>query len=161
MTVDLSLAATKGENEEDMEAASVLLRRLIAEHPHERISLDDLLNGVGHRAFGLLLLLLALPNSIPLPAPPGPMNRGQSCAWHRASESSREAESGRIFISEAPSLAGPSRCASRKAIRMWAGGIFRSAGVAEAHPCKRYGCPTHLTQMHGSSATEPRYRRGR
>lgn len=71
MTVDLSLAATKGENEEDMEVASVLLRRLIAEHPHERISLDDLLNGVGHRAFGLLLLLLALPNSIPLPAPPG------------------------------------------------------------------------------------------
>ncbi len=54
-----------------LEPASVLLRRLIAEHPHDRISLDDLLHGVGHRAFGLLLMLLALPNSIPLPSPPG------------------------------------------------------------------------------------------
>ncbi|MFY7778172.1 MAG: exopolysaccharide biosynthesis protein [Elstera sp.] len=71
MTADISLGTTNGQGEEEMEAASVLLRRLIAEHPHERISLDDLLNGVGHRAFGLLLLLLALPNSIPLPAPPG------------------------------------------------------------------------------------------
>ncbi len=57
--------------EPPVEAASALLRRLIAEHPYERISLDDLLHGVGHRAFGLLLLLLALPNSIPLPSPPG------------------------------------------------------------------------------------------
>lgn len=57
--------------EPPVETASALLRRLIAEHPYERISLDDLLHGVGHRAFGLLLLLLALPNSIPLPSPPG------------------------------------------------------------------------------------------
>lgn len=58
-------------SEPPVEAASALLRRLIADHPYERISLDDLLHGVGHRAFGLLLLLLALPNSIPLPSPPG------------------------------------------------------------------------------------------
>lgn len=57
--------------EPPIEPASTLLRRLIAEHPYERISLDDVLHGVGHRAFGLLLLLLALPNSIPLPSPPG------------------------------------------------------------------------------------------
>ncbi len=57
--------------EPPIEPASTLLRRLIAEHPYDRISLDDLLHGVGHRAFGLLLLLLALPNSIPLPSPPG------------------------------------------------------------------------------------------
>jgi hypothetical protein len=63
-------AATRG-GEDAPEPASTLLRRLIADHPHARISLDDLLTGVGHRAFGLLLLLLAIPNSIPLPSPPG------------------------------------------------------------------------------------------
>ncbi len=71
MTADTGVDAAMGDGEETPEPASILLRRLIAEHPHARISLDDLLNGVGHRAFGLLLLLLAIPNSIPLPSPPG------------------------------------------------------------------------------------------
>ncbi len=71
MTAESGLDATTGGVEETPEPASVLLRRLIADHPEERISLDDLLKGVGHRAFGLLLLLLAIPNSIPLPSPPG------------------------------------------------------------------------------------------
>lgn len=71
MTAESGIDTAMGGEEEAPEPASVLLRRLIAEHPHARISLDDLLIGVGHRAFGLLLLLLAIPNSIPLPSPPG------------------------------------------------------------------------------------------
>lgn len=72
MTLDMSASAlSSAADDEALEPASALLRRLIANHPHDRISLDDLLNGVGHRAFGLLLMLLALPNSIPLPSPPG------------------------------------------------------------------------------------------
>lgn len=72
MTLEIGMpAAASGQGDDPLEPASALLRRLIADHPHDRISLDDLLNGVGHRAFGLLLMLLALPNSIPLPSPPG------------------------------------------------------------------------------------------
>lgn len=53
------------------EKTSDLLIRLIENQPGERVSLKDLFAGLGERAFGLLLLLLAIPNSLPLPSLPG------------------------------------------------------------------------------------------
>jgi hypothetical protein len=47
------------------------LRSLVTAHPAERIAFGDLLHGLGPRGFGLILLLLALPNSFPIPSPPG------------------------------------------------------------------------------------------
>lgn len=43
----------------------------LATYPAERVSLGDALSVLGERGFGLLLLILSLPNAIPLPAPPG------------------------------------------------------------------------------------------
>jgi hypothetical protein len=52
-------------------SASQLLIDIVRAHPAERISLGDLVDGLGHHAFGLLLMLLAIPNSIPVPGVPG------------------------------------------------------------------------------------------
>ncbi|MFD2263717.1 exopolysaccharide biosynthesis protein [Lacibacterium aquatile] len=52
-------------------SASQLLIDVVRAHPAERISLGDLVDGLGHHAFGLLLLLLAIPNSVPIPGLPG------------------------------------------------------------------------------------------
>lgn len=57
--------------ESEARSASELLIDLVRTHPAERISLGDLVDGLGHHAFGLLLLLLAIPNSLPIPSPPG------------------------------------------------------------------------------------------
>lgn len=43
----------------------------LAALPVERVSLADVLGVLGERGFGLLLLLLTLPNAVPIPAPPG------------------------------------------------------------------------------------------
>jgi hypothetical protein len=50
---------------------SELLARLAADHPGPRISLRDLVEALGERGFGLLMLVLALPNIVPGPAIPG------------------------------------------------------------------------------------------
>jgi len=52
-------------------SATDTLRGLADGHAGEYISVDELLTGLGNQAFGLLLLLLALPNAIPGPMIPG------------------------------------------------------------------------------------------
>ena len=47
------------------------LRRLAAEHQSERFAVADLLAALGDQGFGLLILLLALPNVVPGPMIPG------------------------------------------------------------------------------------------
>lgn len=44
-----------------------LLERAIASHVGETITLEELLDSLGERAYGFLLLVLALPNFIPVP----------------------------------------------------------------------------------------------
>jgi hypothetical protein len=46
------------------------LRQLAAEHPAQRLALGDLMKALGDQSFGLLILLLALPNAIPAPPVP-------------------------------------------------------------------------------------------
>ncbi len=50
---------------------SEVLSTLAARHEGERISLQDLLDALKDQGFGLLLLVLALPNAIPGPMIPG------------------------------------------------------------------------------------------
>lgn len=50
---------------------SDVLRDLAAAHPGPRVSLGDLVDALGERGFGILILLLALPNAAPGPAMPG------------------------------------------------------------------------------------------
>ena len=50
---------------------SELLARLAEDHPGPRVSLGDLVDALGERGFGLLILVLALPNVVPGPAIPG------------------------------------------------------------------------------------------
>lgn len=50
---------------------SVMLRQFTSAFQGEQIRLADITEGLGKRSFGLLLLLLALPHAIPLPAIPG------------------------------------------------------------------------------------------
>ncbi len=49
----------------------MLLRELLARHPEENIALGDILRFFGDRAFGALMLALALPMATPLSALPG------------------------------------------------------------------------------------------
>lgn len=53
------------------EPVSALLVGVAERHPGPRIALRELVDALGDRAFGLLMLLLALPNSFPIPSPPG------------------------------------------------------------------------------------------
>jgi hypothetical protein len=50
---------------------SVLLRQLIEAHTAPRLSVGDLVHALGGRGFSLLFLALALPNTLPVPGPPG------------------------------------------------------------------------------------------
>jgi hypothetical protein len=47
--------------------ATELLERFVAEYPGERIRMGDLVAAMGPRAFGLMLLVLSLPNMLPVP----------------------------------------------------------------------------------------------
>jgi hypothetical protein len=51
--------------------AAAALRRLAEEHQPSRFSVADLLGALGDQGFGLLILVLALPNAIPGPMIPG------------------------------------------------------------------------------------------
>ena len=51
---------------EDAEPLSELLRQLVVREG-DSISVDDVVDHFGHRAFGALLFILALPNLLPLP----------------------------------------------------------------------------------------------
>jgi hypothetical protein len=50
---------------------SELLRALAAAHPGPRVSLGEVIDALGERGFGVLILLFALPNAVPGPAMPG------------------------------------------------------------------------------------------
>lgn len=53
------------------ESTAEALRRLAAGHRGQRLSIADLLEALSDHGFGLLLLLLALPNAVPGPLIPG------------------------------------------------------------------------------------------
>lgn len=55
----------------DHRRVSALLERLAREFTGERISLRDILQAMGDRAFGVLMLILALPNAIGIGTIPG------------------------------------------------------------------------------------------
>jgi hypothetical protein len=49
--------------------ASELLDHFLERHPHDQVTLGKLVEVLGDRAFGALLLVFALPNLIPVPLP--------------------------------------------------------------------------------------------
>jgi hypothetical protein len=51
--------------------AAAALRRLADDHPSQRFAVADILSALGDQGFGLLILLLALPNAVPGPMIPG------------------------------------------------------------------------------------------
>jgi hypothetical protein len=53
------------------ETASEVLHGLTIGRPDERISFGDMLDALGERGFGLLLMLFAIPNLLPFPGVPG------------------------------------------------------------------------------------------
>ena len=60
-------AAPAGEEER----TSALLMRLARQIPGERVTMSELLEALGDRGFAIILLVLAAPNSLPIPSPPG------------------------------------------------------------------------------------------
>ncbi len=50
---------------------STVLLEAVCSHPGERITLGELVERLGDRTYGLLLLVLALPNTVPMPGLPG------------------------------------------------------------------------------------------
>jgi hypothetical protein len=51
-------------------ATSDVLLRLVRDFPGDRLTMGDIVNGLEDRAFGLLMLLFALPNCPPMPGIP-------------------------------------------------------------------------------------------
>lgn len=51
------------------ETISALLRRLAAEWPTEKITLGEMMHAFGSRGHGLLIVLFAVPNILPIPVP--------------------------------------------------------------------------------------------
>jgi len=45
------------------------LHRVLLDHPHESICVQDIIHAVGDKGFGLLFLVLSLPSALPVPAP--------------------------------------------------------------------------------------------
>ncbi|BBK34336.1 hypothetical protein EDC65_3175 [Stella humosa] len=57
--------------EAEPERTSALLARLARDMPEERITMRALVAALGDRGFAIILLVLAVPNSLPIPSPPG------------------------------------------------------------------------------------------
>jgi hypothetical protein len=53
------------------ETASQVLHRLSIGKPEDKVSFGEMVDALGERGFGLLLIVLALPNCIPFPGVPG------------------------------------------------------------------------------------------
>jgi hypothetical protein len=53
------------------ETASQVLQRLTLGDPDDRVSFGQMLDALGERGFGLLLILFAVPNLLPFPGVPG------------------------------------------------------------------------------------------
>lgn len=58
-------------NHSDSESASAVLARVVAAQEPETITIDEILAALHHRGFGLLFILLAIPNLPPIPMIPG------------------------------------------------------------------------------------------
>jgi hypothetical protein len=53
------------------ETTSQILHRLTIGRPEDKVSFGEMVDALGERSFGLLLIMLALPNCIPFPGVPG------------------------------------------------------------------------------------------
>lgn len=53
------------------ETASQVLHRFTLGHPDDKVSFGQMLDALGERGFGLLLMLFAIPNLLPFPGVPG------------------------------------------------------------------------------------------
>ena len=53
------------------ETTSQVLHRLTLGRPEDKVTFGELVDALGERGFGLLLIMLALPNCIPFPGVPG------------------------------------------------------------------------------------------
>lgn len=53
------------------ETASEALKRAVNQHSQDYVSLGELLRALRERGFGVLMLVLVLPNCVPVPVPPG------------------------------------------------------------------------------------------
>jgi hypothetical protein len=53
------------------ETASQVLHRLSAGKPEDKVTLSEMLDALGERGFGLLLIAFAVPNLLPFPGVPG------------------------------------------------------------------------------------------
>jgi hypothetical protein len=53
------------------ETASQILHRLTIGKPEDRVTFGEMLDVLGERSFGLLLILMAVPNLLPFPGVPG------------------------------------------------------------------------------------------
>ena len=53
------------------ETASQVLHRLTVGSPDDKVSFGQMLDALGERGFGLLLMLFAIPNLLPFPGVPG------------------------------------------------------------------------------------------
>lgn len=58
------------DSEADLRATSDILLRLVRDFPGERLTMGDVVAALEDRTFGLLMLLLALPNCPPMPGIP-------------------------------------------------------------------------------------------
>jgi hypothetical protein len=65
----VALASNRVGSTDDHRRATDLLRDALSVHTGETVTIREVIDDLGDRAFGLLLLLFALPNCIP--APPG------------------------------------------------------------------------------------------
>lgn len=64
-------AAAESVAADEPERTSALLARMAREMPAERMPLRDFVEALGDRGFAIILLVLAIPNSLPIPSPPG------------------------------------------------------------------------------------------
>ena len=69
MSLDQSFAADSGQHRR--ESASQVLHRLSIGRPEDKVALSEMLDALGERGFGLLLIALATPNLLPFPGVPG------------------------------------------------------------------------------------------
>lgn len=69
LPLDQPFAAASGQD--PRETASQVLHRLSIGKPEERVTFGEMLDVLGERGFGLLLIMLATPNLLPFPGVPG------------------------------------------------------------------------------------------
>jgi len=69
LTLDQPFVAEPGQH--PRESVSQVLRRLSIGKPEDKVALSDMLDALGERGFGLLLIALAMPNLLPFPGVPG------------------------------------------------------------------------------------------